>query len=136
MSIERKIITKSFQLTLVLTIANAIVSYILSLTIFGSIGVSAITGILGNVTILESAILFLYGIIGAYSNAPKLRFDKKDENNPVFVRLKTGDRLVQTKRHMNVVDDGNPSKQARPFIAILCGGILLAEVIILALLKF
>jgi hypothetical protein len=135
LSIKRNIIIKSIQLTLVLTVVNIIISFILSKAYFGSIETYQITGILGNVTLLESGLLFLYGFIGAYLNTPRLRWDNKDENTSTPVRLKTGHWVIPTKRRMIVVDDNDPSKQGRPFVSILCGAILLAEIVALAILK-
>ena len=112
---------------------NIILSFVLSNIYFGSIDTNNIIGIIGNITFLESGLLFVYGFIGAYSNTPRLRWDNKDENNSIMVRARSI-FVVPTKRSMEVVDDGNPSKQGRPFISILCGAILLAEIIILTLL--
>ena len=134
MSIERNIIIKSIQLTLGINVINIILSLILSNAYFGGIDINNIKGIIGNITFLESAILLLYGASDAYSHTPKLRFDPKDENNPVLVRLQTGIKVVQTKRHMTVEDYRDPSTQGKPFISLLCGAFLLAEIIILAIL--
>ena len=126
-------IITSIQLALGINIVNIILSLILSNAYFGRIEINNIKGIIGNITFLESGLLFLYGFIGAYSNTPRLRWDNKDENNSILVRARSI-FVVPTKRRLEVVDDGNPSKQGRPFISILCGAILLAEIIILAIL--
>ncbi|MGD0805538.1 MAG: hypothetical protein ABSA11_15870 [Candidatus Bathyarchaeia archaeon] len=133
MSINRSIIIKSIRLALGIGIINIVLSLILSNAYFGRIEINNITGIIGDITFLESGLLFLYGFIGAYSNNPRLRWNNNDENNSTIVRSRSI-LVVPTKRRMELVDDVNPSKQERPFISILCGAILLAEIIVLAIL--
>ena len=134
MSTKRNIIIKSIQLALVLTVVNIIVSFILSSTYFGSIVTSQIIGVLGNITLLESGVLFLYGIISAYSYTPRLRWGNEEEYVSTPVRFKGGDWVVATKRRLGLVDDGDPVKQERPYVSLLCGAILLVEIVALALL--
>jgi hypothetical protein len=133
LSINRSIIIKSIRLALGIGIINIVLSLILSNAYFGRIEINNITGIIGDITFLESGLLFLYGFIGAYSNNPRLRWNNNDENNSTIVRSRSI-LVVPTKRRMELVDDVNPSKQERPFISILCGAILLAEIIVLAIL--
>lgn len=121
-------------MTLVLTVVNIIISIILSNTYFGSIVTNQIIGILGNITLLESGILFLYGIISAYSYTPRLRWDNKEEYDSTPVRFKGGNWVVATKRRLGLVDDDDPAKQVRPYVSLLCGAILLVEIVALALL--
>jgi len=133
LSINRSIIIKSIQLALGINIINVVLSLILSNAYFGRIEINNITGIIGDITFLESGLLFLYGFIGAYSNNPRLRWNNKDENISTIVRSRSI-LVVPTIRRMELVDDVNPSKQGRLFISILCGAILLAEIILLAIL--
>ena len=91
-------------------------------------------GALGNITLLESMLLFVFGFIGAYSNTERLRWYNKDDNNSVNVRTRIGIWAFPTKRRMEVVDDGDPGKEWRYFTSILCGGIFLIETVALALL--
>jgi len=132
LSIERIIIIKSIQLMLVLTVVNIIFSFIMSKAYFESIETNTIKEIMGNTLLLESMLLFIYGVICAYSNTPRLRGDNKDENIVVNVRGRSV-MTVPTKRRMVVVDDSEPSKQVRPFVSILCGVMLLAEMVALAI---
>ena len=109
-------------------------SLLLSQVLFGGLVTARITGILGNLTLLELMLLFLYGFIVVSLNTTRLRGDSTEEPHPVHVRLKTGDVVVPTKRRMVVVDDSDPKKEGKGFISLLCGVILLAEIVALALL--
>ena len=134
MSTTKEILIKSAQLSIGLTLVNIIFSLILSQASFGVLETKQFMGTLGNITLLESMLLFIYGFIGAYSNTERLRWYNKDDNNSVNVRTRIGIWAFPTKRRMEVVDDGDPGKEWRYFTSILCGGIFLIETVALALL--
>jgi hypothetical protein len=134
LSIKRNIIIKAIQLALGINVVNIIISLLLSYTSIRSIDLNNIKGIFGNITMLESGLFLLYGLIGAYFNSPRLGWDNKDESNPTLVQLRGGKQVTLTKRRMELVDNADPSKQIRPFISLLCGAIFLSEIILLALL--
>jgi hypothetical protein len=113
---------------------NIIFSLILSQGSFGVLETIQFTETLGNITLLESMLLFIYGLIGAYSNTERLRWYNKDDVNSVNVRTRTGIWAFPTKRRMEVVDEGDLDKEWRYFTSILCGVIFLIETVALVLL--
>jgi hypothetical protein len=125
---------KSAQFSLGITLVNVILSLILSQVFFEGFATGQFIGTLGNITLLESMLLVIYGSIVFWTNTKKLRAEKTYEPYPVYIRAGRWVRWVlPTMRRIVGVDEGDPRKERRGFFFLLCGAFLLAEIIALAL---
>ena len=93
-----------------------------------------VIGTLGNIALLESMLLFIYGFIVVRTYTKHLKVENEYEPYPVYVRVLqwVGWRLPTIKRIVGV-DEGDPRKERRGYIFLLCGAILFAEIVALAL---
>jgi hypothetical protein len=121
---------------------NVVLSFVLSKAFSGNLELGQITASFGNVTLLEAMALFLYG--GAIeltstvmwsSMMRLLRIPTKhsEEDEMLFTRVGVLTRLI--KKSAKDIDKKPRSTEPRAITYILCGGILLVEIVALALLS-
>ncbi len=135
MSNGKRILIKSAQYSIALTILNMIFSLIISQVSSGGLEVNQITGNLGNITLLESVVLFL---TGAYVGWPNTASIVDSDNSEDLTVARVPDArggwfvaLIGRRRIVSSEDDG--SKIGRAFSFIMCGALLFAEIVALAL---
>lgn len=144
----KKILIKSAQYSIILTIINVILSLVLSLVFSGGLETNQITGNLGNITLLESVCLFLAAPVSLYNTASKKDSNKGEDNNEgqdnnededyTIARVPDGRgiwKVALIGRRRIVPSEGDRSNVGGTFTFILCGAILFIEIVALALIS-
>jgi hypothetical protein len=149
----KKILIKSTQYSIILTIINVFLSLVLSQLFNGGLETNLITGNLGNITLLESVCLFLAAPVSLYNSA-STKVSKKDEGSNegevsdegqdneegedyTIARVPDGRgwRVALIGRRRIAPIEGDGSRVGRAFTLILCGAILFIEIVALALIS-
>jgi len=135
---NKQILIKSIRLTVILNILNLVLSLALSKVFSGGFEIGQITGIFGNITLLETMALFLYGGAIDFSNSVtwssitrilRLPFEAKEDNKkPDY---STHDRINEHEIKKDIEKAQIGQKNATVFV--LVGAIFLGEIIILAI---
>jgi hypothetical protein len=140
---KKQILKKTLKLSIILTILNVVFSVALSKVFSGNVESSQVTGYFGNTTLLEAGFMLLYGSVLDYTSterwASTLKILKLSTGRN---EAKEGEKTSFDKRaHMNLnsikkIDSGKKrSVETGAIIYVLCGVILLAEIIILTLIN-
>jgi hypothetical protein len=140
---NKQILIKSIRLSIILTIVNVVFSIVLSKVFSGSFEMGQITGYLGNVTLLEVMLLLLYGSAIDFTSTTKwssamklLRITTKRNEDEEMSVTRVGKQMKLTKNRMRELEgDKTRSAERRALLYVLCGAILLAEIVALALLS-
>jgi len=136
---NRQILIKSFRLSIILNIVNVILSLVLSKVYSGGFETGQISEYVGNITLLETMLMFLYGGAVDFTSSVKwssaMRFlripprHKGDEEN-------IGEHNNLDKNRKKELDiEKSRSGERMALVYIICGAILLAELVVLAIIN-
>ena len=140
---KKQILNKTLKLSIILTILNVVFSVALSKVFSGDVESSQVTSYLGNITLLEASFMLLYGSVLDYTSTEKWASTLK------ILKLSTGisekkegeKTSFEEKAHtdLNNINKVNLGKkwsiETRAIIYVLCGMILLAEIVVLTLIN-
>jgi len=113
----KQVLMKSLRLSIEITILNVALSLLVSKVYFDNLDQSQITELFGNLTLLGAMLLFLYGGAIDFSGTAKW-----------------AEAMKLLKLHGKDWEEGDSREAERKALGyIICGGILLLEISILAI---
>jgi hypothetical protein len=140
---KKQILKKSLRLSIILTILNVVFSVVLSKVFSGNLERGQVISYLGNITLLEASFMFLYGSAVDYTSTERwastlkiLKLSTASNEEKEGEKTSFEEHVYATKNSTKEVSsEKKRNSETRAITYILCGLILLVEIVVLTLLN-